>query len=353
MKNEEKNKRMFLLLLPLLILPFLALGFYALGGGKGVTGDHQQVSNGINTSLPGAQLKDGKSPDKMALYDKAGRDSASARSGNSNNAFAALGWDTAKAGLSKAAPANNAQVNEVKINQRLAEINRQISHPTTTPQFADSYSGSGNPDLDRMEKLLKQKQHGNTEDPEMKQLSTMLDKIMQIQNPSLASDKKQINLPNVKDTAFKAIPAYIDGNQKVAPGGVVNLRLKDTIRLNGLLIPKGQALSGLCSVTNQRLLLEIINIRLGTAIIPVSLTVFSLDGLVGINAPEAELSEAAGGGANSALENMQFLSMDQSLTTQAATAGITAAKGLLGKKVKKIRIKLKNYTVLLLRNNKK
>jgi hypothetical protein len=353
MKNEEKNKRMFLLLLPLLILPFLALGFYALGGGKGVTGDHQSVTNGINTSLPGAQFKDGKSPDKMSLYDKALRDSASARSGSSNNAFAALGWDTAKVSAGKTATTSNAQVNEVKINQRLAELNRQISHPATTPQYADNYSGSGNPDLDRMEKLLKQKQHGNSEDPEMKQLSGMLDKIMQIQNPSLVKDNKQANAPVMKDTAFKAIPAYIDGNQKVVPGGIVNLRLKDTIRLNGLVISKGQALSGLCSVTNQRLLLEIINIRLGTAIIPVSLTVFSLDGLVGINAPEAELGEAVGGGANNALENMQFLSMDQSLTTQAATAGITAAKGLLGKKVKKIKIKLKNNTVVLLRNNQK
>jgi hypothetical protein len=354
MKNEEKNQRRFLLLLPVLILPFLALGFYALGGGKGINNAPNLSANtGINTSLPGAQLKNDKSPDKLALYDKAMRDSASARSNSSNNAFAALGWDTVKSGLSKPAPANNAQVNEVKINQRLAEINRQISHPTATPRYADSYSGSSNPDLDRMEKLLKDKQHGNAEDPEMKQLSTMLDKIMQIQNPSLAKDKQQANTPLVKDTAFKAIPAIIDGNQKVVPGGIVNLRLKDTIRLNGLLIPKGQALSGLCSVTNQRLLLEIINIRLGTAIIPVSLTVFSLDGLVGINAPEAELGEAAGGGANGALENMQFLSMDQSLTTQAATAGITAAKGLLGKKVKKIRIKLKGNTVVLLRNNKK
>jgi hypothetical protein len=36
------------------------------------------------------------------------------------------------------------------------------------------------------------------------------------------------------ESAFKAIPAIIDGNQKVASGGVVKLRLQDTIRINGI-----------------------------------------------------------------------------------------------------------------------
>jgi hypothetical protein len=49
---------------------------------------------------------------------------------------------------------------------------------------------------------------------------------------------------------------------------------------------------------------------------------------------------------------MQFLSMDNSLSTQAATAGISAAKGLLGKKVRKIRVKLKGGQTVLLRVNK-
>src|SRR6201999_4278500 len=113
-----------------------------------------------------------------------------------------------------------------------------------------------------------------------------------------------------------------------------------TVRINGMLLQKGQSLSGACSVMNQRLLLDIKNVRLGTSIIPVKLTVFSLDGMPGIPAPEAELSEAAGGGTADALENMQFLSADYSLGTQAATAGISAAKGLLGKKARRVKVKL-------------
>ena len=355
MKTQEERKRKMLLILPLLLLPFLALAFYALGGGKGnLANGNQQISKGLNTTLPGAQLKNEKAQDKMALYDKAMRDSASAKSRASGNAFAALGWDTSRQGqTNKSLPAHSAQFNETKINQKLAEINRQISQPEPVAHYPNNYSNtnSASPDLDRMEKLIKSKERGNTPDPEMKQLNTMLDKIMQIQNPGLAK-AKQTDKPVSKDSAFKAIPAMIDGNQKVMNGGVVKLRLQDTIRINGVTFPKGQSLSGSCTVTNQRLLLDIKNIRLGTSILPVNLTVFSLDGMQGINAPEAELGGAAGDGANGALENMEFLSMDQSVSTQAATAGINAAKGLLGKKVKKIRIKLKGGVTVLLRNNK-
>jgi hypothetical protein len=355
MKTQEERKRKMLLFLPLLLLPFLALAFYALGGGKGnLANGNQQISKGLNTTLPGAQLLHEKAQDKMALYDKAMRDSAAAKSRGSNSAFAALGWDTARsAQTNKSIPAISAQVNETKINQKLGEINRQISQPEPVAHYPNNYSSatSASPDLDRMEKLIKSKERESTPDPEMKQLNAMLDKIMQIQNPGLAKEK-QTDKPISKDSAFKAIPAMIDGNQKVMNGGVVKLRLLDTIRINGITYPKGQSLSGSCTVTNQRLLLDIKNIRLGTSILPVNLTVFSLDGMQGINAPEAELGGAAGNGANGALENMEFLSMDQSVSTQAATAGINAAKGLLGKKVKKIRVKLKGGVTVLLRNNK-
>ena len=134
-------------------------------------------------------------------------------------------------------------------------------------------------------------------------------------------------------------------------GGTVRLKLTDSIKLKGVLLPKGQLLFGACQVTNQRLLLNIQNIRIGKDILPADLTVFSLDGLPGIPAPEAELSGAAGDGANNALEGMQFLSMDESLGAQAAAGGINAAKGLFSKKVKKIKVKLKDNFAVLLRDN--
>jgi hypothetical protein len=355
MTTPEERKRKILFFLPLLVLPFMALGFKALGGGKGIT-EAQVASNseGINTQLPGAQLKKSDTKDKMMLYDQAQRDSASAKSKSAAGAFAALGWDTSKYRQHTKLTANSALENEVRINERLAQINQQINKPVPKVKqpVTDDETNAPSADLGHLEKLLKQNQQTNEPDSQIQQLNTMLDKIMAIQNPSLVKDQPKNSQPPAKDSAFKAIAAVIDGNQKVAPGGVVKLQLQDTIRMNGLTIPKGQTVFGSCVITNQRLLLDIHNIRLGTAIIPVNLTVFSLDGMAGIAAPEAELGEAAGSGANGALENMQFLSMDNSLSTQAATAGISAAKGLLGKKVRKIRVKLKGGQTVLLRLNK-
>jgi len=351
MTTPEKRKIIMLLLMPVFVLLFSALGFYALGGGHGGTAQAITVNQGINTQLPGAQLRKDGTTDKLSLYDKAQRDSAAAKTHSAAGAFAALGWDTAKLNHM---PVNSAEANEAKINARLADISKELSQPQSTvksaPVTTDNVQST---QLDRLEKLLKQKQsETSAPDPQMVQLNSMLEKIQQIQNPGLVQEKLKREAEHKKpDSAFKAIPAGIDGNQKVLNGGVVKLRLTDTVRICGMLLQKGQSLSGACTVTNQRLLLNISNIRLGTSIIPVNLTVFSLDGMPGIAAPEAELNEAAGSGTADALENMQFLSADYSLSTQAATAGISAAKGLLGKKARRIRVKLHGGQQVLLRLN--
>jgi hypothetical protein len=350
MKTPDERKRKILLVLPLLLLPFLALAFYALGGGKGQA-QNQSVNKGLNTTLPGALLKNGKEQDKMALYDKAMRDSASAKSSTSNNAFAALGWDT----VSQHQPlaANNAQANEVKINQKLAEINRQISQPTPAPRYPDNYAAGSqaNPDLDRVEKLIKQKQQSNPEDPQMKQLNGMLEKIMDIQHPERVTAQLKKTEKKEPDSLYKAIRAVIADNQKVMQGTSVKLRLLDSIVIHGQVIPKGQLLYGLCQVTNQRLILNIKTIRLGTSILPVDLSVYDMDAMAGIRAPDAVTEDAMRSGTDNAVQSMELMSMDQSLTTQAAGAGVEAAKTLFSKKVKRIKVKLKAGYPVLLRNN--
>ncbi len=353
MTTQAESKRKLCLFLPVLVLPFLALGFYALGGGKrSELNQTESVNRGINTSLPAASPKNEQGQDKLSLMDKAKRDSDSQRSKSAAGAFAALGWDTSRFS-SNGQQSNTAENNEARIKDRLVQINKQINRPVSISQqpVSDYPQSARSIDPDRIADLLKQKQQANEADPQLNQLSDMLDKIMQIQNPAIAKAPGLKTDPVKPDSAFKAIPASVDGDQRVRPGGVVRLRLQDTVTIGAILYPKGQQLSGLCAVTNQRLLLDIKNIRLGTMIIPVNLTVFSLDGLQGINAPQAELAGAAGDGANGALENMQFLSADYSPGAQAASAGISAAKSLIGKKVKKIRLKLKDGETVLLRNN--
>jgi len=340
------NKQQKLLwALPLLVVPFLTLAFYALGGGKTKPGTATQ-HEGLNTSLPSAQFdKHEKPKDKMSFYDQARLDSAKAQSGNGNPFLRQMGFNT----KSTAAAADPAAT-MVQIDRKLADLNRQISRPQSVAAPKPVRDKTLDAQVSKLETLMKTMNSSQDSDPQMQQLSKMLQQIQDIQHPELVKAVVK-SPPTNTDSLFKAIPASIDGNQKVLQGGIVRLRLNDTIRIKGKLLPIGQLLFGNANITNQRLLLNIKNIRIGNAIIPADLSVYSLDGLPGINAPDAELAGATGEGANNAVESMQFLSMDPSLATQAAAGGIQAAKGLFTKKVRRIKVKLKGGYPILLRNN--
>jgi hypothetical protein len=339
------KQRKFLLVLPLLVIPFLTMAFWALGGGK-TSATKQPTAKGIDTTLPEAQFAKSPKQDKMAVYQTALRDSA--QSGVSPSFLRSMGLKRDSAKINQVSAPSSADQSAAQIQAKLVQLNRQISQPAvTTPAYTpDDPNAQSIKKLQQMQKMLKSSQQ--QEDPQMKQLSQMLAQIQAIQNPgSVKTPKKPED-----NTPFKAIPAIIDGKQKVMDGGAVKLKLTDSVTLKNQVIPKGQEIFGVCSVTNQRLLLTIQNIRLDKQIIPVNLTVFSLDGMPGIPAPEAELGGAAAGGADNAIQSMQFLSMDQSLGAQAAAGGVNAAKGLFSKKVKKIKVKLSDQFPVLLKINK-
>lgn len=329
-----EKQRKFYLILPLLVIPFLTLAFWTLGGGR--TPQQPTAARGIDTTLPQAQFKTQKQ-DKMTIYQASRHDSV--QNGVSPAFVKALGIPN---------DSTSADANAERIQAKLSQINQQLRQPPVQAPAYDPQTDQTEQKIKQLHQLMKSVKNSGQEDPQMKQLSQMLTQIQQIQNPgSVKTPRKPED-----NTPFKAIPAIIDGKQKVMDGGAVKLKLTDTITLKNQLLPKGQEIFGVCSVTNQRLLLTIQNIRLAEQIIPVNLTVFSLDGMPGIPAPEAELGGAASNGASEAVQSMQFLSMDQSLGAQAAAGGVNAAKGLFSKKVKKIKVKLQNEYPVLLKINK-
>ena len=105
---------------------------------------------------------------------------------------------------------------------------------------------------------------------------------------------------------YKAFRAVIVNNQKVTDCSSVKLRLIDTIvRVKGqTMIRKVHFVFGYCQVTNQRLLLNIKNIRLGTSILPVDLTVYDMDGMPGINTPDVVTQDALKTGSDNAVQSI-------------------------------------------------
>ena len=346
------KRRKFLMVLPLLVLPFVTMAFWALGGGS-VPGDKPvMVLPGLNTILPDADVKANKTQDKMSLYDLVEKDPEVIA--DPLNSPLAPGSNQTLTGF-------RTDPNETAIQLKLAQIKSEINSPPDGAIYSSQGSSAkakqaSDPgmtaDVAKLEALMKNMHEPAGEDPEMVQLNSLMDKILAAQNPGLERMTQSKSVPAEADSLFKAIPAVIASSQKAIQGSVVELRLLDTIKINGQVIPKGHSVFGLAEFSNQRLNLQIKNIRLGTSVIPVNLTVFDKrDAMQGINAPEALLAGAINGGSSDAIGSIGLMGIDQNLTTQIAGAGLDAAKSLFNKKIKRVKQKLKAGYPLLLRDN--
>lgn len=349
MKRKRIETRKALLLLPLLVLPILAGAFYYLGGGRKAEIGKVAGNVGINVSLPDAKFSTDTLEGKMSVYDN--RKQSGFEVDSSVSEIDEVAQRLGFSGLSE-------DPKVVAINQRLAMLNSEMAKGYEEPQSSSDKSvavvSGSTREVEKLERLMKGMQHSGSEDVEMKQLSAILERIQEIVDPELARLKYRSETDGKleMDSVFGAIPAMIDGNQKAVQGSVVKLKLLDTMLVGGYLIPKGYNVYALGSFSNQRLNLEIKNIRVGNSIIPVRLTVFDQkDAMVGVNAPEAMLADAVRGGGVDAMGSFGMMGMD--LPTQLAGAGIDAARGLLSKKLKRIRQPLKNGYPVLLRLEKR
>lgn len=150
------------------------------------------------------------------------------------------------------------------------------------------------------------------------------------------------------DEAANAITAVVHGTQTLVNGSTVKLRLVSDVLINGTLIPRDHFLFGVSSLNGERLQVVIKGIRYQNALFPVELSVYDLDGMAGIYIPGAITRDVAKQSADRAVQSLNLNTLDASLGAQAASAGIEAARTLLGKRVKRIEVTVKaDYRVLL------
>jgi hypothetical protein len=364
--EKEMRRRKFLLVLPIITLPFITLLFWVAGGGKAeAVQAGLSKSQGLNTKVPDAKLKEDSTLNKMNYYDRAASDSAKLRqmmkadpyykehfSNDSTAVRLPASNISGQRLINEPAPpstVHGTQAVETALNRKLARLQETIDQPVTHPEVVTTTnlkSSIVEPSYSRVST--------NREDPELRQMNNLLERILDIQHPDRLLQKADSNATSGENTRFKAIPAVIDGKQKITEGTVVRLKLLDTVTINGQLVPKGQLLYGTGRLYNQRLALTIRLIRMGNMILPADLTVFDMtDGLEGISVPEAVTGDAVRSGAVNGVQSMELMSLDPSFSAQLAGAGVNAAKGLFNKKVKRIKAKLSDGHLLLLRNNAK
>jgi conjugative transposon TraM protein len=383
------RQRKMMLVLPVLVIPFVTMAFWALGGGQGNTNANlAENKQGLNLQLPDANLKDDKNADKLSFYNKADadslkreeylrsdpyyKDSLSAMQNliitDTGNVFAAA---PSYNGLNYSPYKQSTDANEQRIYQKINEINKQINQPQPSaigsnssmqiPEGNEQFSN----EVDRLQQMMMQMTDNPQSDPEMEQLNGTLEKILDIQHPDRVKHKLKEKSMKNKEQVFimskqpvknnislldtnrskkqiennffsrekeleseeqNTVEAVVHQTQTLVNGAVVKMRLLNDIYLNGSLVPKGNFVFGIAELNDERLEINITSIRNNNSLFPVKLEVFDMDGLAGIYIP----------------------SMDPSFKAQAAATGINAAKSLLSKKVKQVKVLVKaGYKVLL------
>jgi conjugative transposon TraM protein len=392
------QKKRAMLVMPLLVTPFLTMAFWAMGGGKG--GEKKDGQNsGLNLQLPNAKLKDDRAENKLSFYEDAERDSLKAEEKIKNDPFFQLrekkdsSWEVPSHGsvLDPSPRGSDYQdPNEEKVYARLRQL--QVQMNTTAPKkdivHPDRLPGPRvNPeDVTRLENLVKRGDSDTGGDPQMKELNQMMDKILDIQHPERVKDRISekvsqkeekwysveasktscsISLmdsawPGEQANAFygtdgeraglshNAIEAVIHETQTLVDGSIVKIRVLEDATVNQETVPKGSFIYGKASLQGERLIVKINSIRNESSIFPVKLAVYDLDGIEGIHIPGAITRDALSQSADKSISAIEMTSIDPSLKAQAATAGVNAAKSLLAKKAKLVRVTVKaGYSVLL------
>lgn len=411
MKKQVKSpgmlrQRQFFMVLPVLTLPFITLIFWAFGGGKVQQSSAQSsLQTGLLLDLPYATLKDDHALTKLDFYNQAQADSAKLRElmkNDPNYRKSALNGknDTLIAGglnTSLNSDTRYNDPNEEKIYQKLAQLDRELND-TSRPNLPNPYASSsfgGNPgnsmhsaDIDRLEQMMKTMTDPGKEDEEMKQINSVLETILDIQHPERVQQRSSENTVQQKGIVYpvtntakelpvsllstdgennrmangfysltdtyvgenfqNAIEAIIHETQTLVNGSTVKLRLINDVIINGVNIPKDNFLFGRAQLNGERLEIQINSIRYNQSLFRVDLSVYDLDGLAGIYIPGAINREVAKESADRSIQTIGLSSLESSWEAQAATAGVQAAKSLLSRKVKLVKVTVKaGYHVLL------
>ena len=109
---------------------------------------------------------------------------------------------------------------------------------------------------------------------------------------------------------------------------------------------------GIAALENERLLIHISGIRQGNNLLPVALSAYDMDGIAGIYIPRSISKEVVKESSDQGLQRLQLMSLDPSLKTQAAAAGVQAAKGLLSRKIRQVKVTVKAGYKVVLKNDR-
>ena len=181
------------------------------------------------------------------------------------------------------------------------------------------------------------------EDPELKQLDTLLDKVIKIQHPE-QKEKVQVQA----DDQMDPVEAITESEGTLTSGEVIALRLEDTLKTKKDTIPAGTRIIGTVTLQNERLRIQINSILDEGKPIKIRMEAFDLDGQPGLYVPGSLERDVSKESAQQALDALSLETYDPSIGAQATSATIGALKTLLTRKVRQVKVTVRaGYRVIL------
>jgi hypothetical protein len=329
---------------------------------------------GLNTQLPGSSLSSKQVMlNKIKAYDRADQDSVRKRESEQRDPYHSyivsghvgpvLHKDSLRRPMVKSDVKSDVRADELlRQLDRLQESFRQpgppmpLSPPMPIQAAIRRYSPppfSRSADTPSVAGGLPQAMPES--DPQLDRLNNMLDKVIRIQHP--AENKPVATNENAEevlpaDSASNAIAAVIPMDQTLVTGGTIALRLEEDVSIHGLLIPRGQWVYGVVTISNDRMMVHIRSLRSDRSLYNADLQVYDLDGLPGIHIPGMISRDVAKESADEGVSGLNVTTYDPSLGAQATNAGIQAAKTLFGRKVRLVQVSVRAGYQVLLKNSK-
>ncbi|HET6256690.1 MAG TPA: conjugative transposon protein TraM [Puia sp.] len=158
--------------------------------------------------------------------------------------------------------------------------------------------------------------------------------------------------PRGDTLAENMIAAVVDGAQTLVSGEGVAMRTTEDAVIGTIRVPKGSPLAGKATLSGERLLIAVNSVRIGSQVIPVSLDVVDMDGMTGIRVKGSINRDVSKESADEAVSSLGVMPVSSGVEGQATAAGIQAAKSLLSRKIRLVRVGLPAGYRVLLRNTR-
>ncbi|WAC13251.1 conjugative transposon protein TraM [Dyadobacter pollutisoli] len=420
--NESAAQRRFYLLMPVIVLPFLTVIYWLVViKNMGTNLAEASSKGGLLTSLPAASPQEGDPVSKLEFYHKAEQDSAARLKqikkdpyrqgappeGADSLRSRLMGLEGSMAKNKKGKPLQAALLDEDHpetrlVKQRLAALDRALA-AAQSPAFDQASPVAPEPEpkpeaptteqFDAMMQDLQAQASEQPADPELDKLDSMLDKIMQIQDPhqkeagtaaqpakaaytaTAAAQKDPVTLMDVQspdslsglashassaengffsldqtlpDAVSAGITAVVSQDQQLITGSIIRLRLTSPMLVAGVTLPEHTLLYGTVTLAGERLQVEISSIHIQNQLLPVKLSVYDQDGLSGIYIPGALSRVVAKQQISQDIQGYDLDIAGTSAGVQAASAAVQTAKTFLSRKTRLVQVKVPDgYQVLL------